>query len=121
MNVRVCGIAVLCQPTTLSSSHGQLSVAVGGRSHPFGGRVLPPSFLLFSFDFAYIYTAIDITHTCLGAWVALLLRLPPNMGKKKEKAHWVVYHVLNTGPGAMQISLGHSIFKKRGVNMANVC
>ena len=72
----------------LSSSNGRVSVAVGVRSHPFGGRVLPSSFLHFSSDFAHIYRAVDIIHTCLGAWVVLLLRLPPNMGEKKEKAHW---------------------------------
>ena len=71
----------------LSSSNGRVSVAVGVRSHPFGGRVLPSSFLHFSSDFAHIYRAVDIIHTCLGAWVVLLLRLPPNMGEKKEKAH----------------------------------
>lgn len=81
--LRVRGIADLCQPTTLSSSNGWVPVAIGGRSHLFGGRVLSSFYLLSSsYSAAHIY--IEIIHMCVGGTVAQAVA----KHGRKGKVHW---------------------------------
>lgn len=81
--LRVRGIADLCQPTTLSSSNGWVPVAIRGRSHLFGGRVLSSFYLLSSsYSAAHIY--IEIIHMCVGGTVAQAVA----KHGRKGKVHW---------------------------------